>query len=64
VPLGPLMELRATGQQNQFTQEQATQNLDYWRGISQQVLQDPEAANSETTLSRNNSVAKAVTVWK
>jgi hypothetical protein len=50
VPLGPLMELRATGQQNQFTQEQASQNLDYWRGISQQVLQDPEAANSETTL--------------
>lgn len=60
-PLGPLMELGAANQGNPFTAEQATDNLNYWRGITRQVLEDPEASISETTLRSysHNTVASA-----
>lgn len=50
LPLGPLMELRAQGEQNPFTAERAAQSLDYWRAKAQQVFADPEAAGSEAAL--------------
>ncbi|HEX4647147.1 MAG TPA: hypothetical protein VH598_16205, partial [Verrucomicrobiae bacterium] len=50
LPAGPLMELRAPDSQNAFTAERATQSLDYWRNMAQQVLSDPEAAGSEAAL--------------
>ena len=49
-PLGPLMELRAQDGQNTFTAERAAQSLDYWRDRVQQVVSDPEAANSPSAL--------------
>ncbi len=49
-PLGPLMELRAQDGQNTFTAERAAESLDYWRNATQQILSDPEAANSPTAL--------------
>lgn len=52
VPLGPLMELRA--QDTPFTQERATQSLDYWRDAAQRLLADDTAAASEPVL-RSNS---------
>jgi len=50
LPLGPLMELRAQNEQNVFTAERATQSLDFWRNVTQQVLSDPEAASSDSAL--------------
>jgi RNA polymerase sigma factor (sigma-70 family) len=49
IPLGPLMELRADGQ-NTFTADRAAQSLDYWRTTAQQVLSDPLASGSSVTL--------------
>ncbi len=49
IPLGPLMELRADGQ-NAFTADRAAQSLDYWRTTAQQVLSDPLASGSSVTL--------------
>ena len=45
-PLGPIMELRVQDEQNSLTPERAAQSVDYWRAIAQQLLADPEAANS------------------
>ncbi len=50
LPLGPLMELRAGDAQNGFNGEAAAQAVDYWRTASENVLADPEATGSETTL--------------
>jgi hypothetical protein len=49
IPLGPLMELRADGQ-NAFTADRAAQSLDYWRTTAQQVLSNPLASGSSVTL--------------
>lgn len=48
-PLGPLMELRADGQ-NTFTADRAAQSLDYWRAIAQQLLSDANVSGSAETL--------------
>jgi hypothetical protein len=48
-PLGPLMELRADGQ-NTFTAERAAQSLDYWRTTAQQLLADPNVSGSTEIL--------------
>jgi hypothetical protein len=45
-PLGPIMELRVQAEQNRLTQERAAQSVAYWNSIAQQLLADPEAANS------------------
>ena len=50
VPLGPLMQLGVPDAPNAFTAEQAAQSVDYWHSVAQNVLADPEAAGSETTL--------------
>src|SRR4029078_8385401 len=50
VPLGPLMELGAQDAQTTFTPERAAESLDYWRGIAQSVLADPEASASTYAL--------------
>jgi hypothetical protein len=50
LPLGPLMELGARDEQNAFTPERAAQSLDYWHGVAQQVLSDPEALGSAYAL--------------
>lgn len=52
VPLGPLMELRA--QDSPFTQERATQSVEYWRTAAERLLADDTAAASEPVL-RSNS---------
>jgi predicted Zn-dependent protease len=41
-PLGPIMELGVQDGQNTLTAERATQTVDYWRGIAQQLMADPE----------------------
>jgi len=41
-PLGPLMELGVNDSQNALTAERATQSVDYWRHLAQQVLSDPQ----------------------
>jgi hypothetical protein len=50
LPLGPLMELGASNEQNTFTAERAGQSVDYWRNATQQILSDPEAGGSEEAL--------------
>ncbi len=50
LPLGPLMELGASGGQNEFTAERAQQSLQYWQNTAQQVLTDPEAVDSPAVL--------------
>jgi tetratricopeptide repeat protein len=50
LPLGPIMELAAANGQNSFTPEQAAQSLEYWQSAAQQVLTDPESANSPDLL--------------
>jgi hypothetical protein len=50
LPLGPLMELSARNDDNQFTAERAAQSLQYWQAAAQQQLSDPEAANSDAAM--------------
>jgi hypothetical protein len=50
LPLGPVMELRALNDQNPFSADRATEFLDYWRTTAQNVLGDPQIANSENAL--------------
>jgi tetratricopeptide (TPR) repeat protein len=45
-PLGPIMELRVLDEQNALTAERAAQSVEYWRGTTQQLLADSEAADS------------------
>jgi hypothetical protein len=47
-PLGPLMELRASDDQNQLSAERAGQSLDYWRAAAQRFEGDSEALDSNT----------------
>jgi hypothetical protein len=49
-PLGPIMELHASDGPGAFTAERAAQALDYWRTATQQLLADPEVADSPTAL--------------
>ena len=49
VPLGPLMELNAGGQDS-FTPDVAAQSLDYWRTTAEQLLADPAASSSDATM--------------
>ena len=41
-PLGPIMELGSKGQTENFTQVQAQQSVEQWRGITEQLLADSE----------------------
>jgi len=50
LPLGPLMELNASGENNAFTAERAAQSLDYWRNETRQVLSDFDTTASEEAL--------------
>jgi hypothetical protein len=43
VPLGPIMELRASDAQNSFNPESASKALDYWRNTAAQLASDAEA---------------------
>jgi hypothetical protein len=45
-PLGPIMELRAQSGQAAFTAERATQTLDYWQTMTQQLLGEPADPDS------------------
>jgi hypothetical protein len=54
-PLGPIMELRAADAQTTFTSERATQVVDYWREVSQQLMSDadsPEGSAARKTYSK------------
>jgi hypothetical protein len=42
IPLGPIMELGVSDAQTRFTLERATQVVDYWRDVAQQLMADPE----------------------
>lgn len=44
--LGPIMELRVKEGQNKLTPERAAQAADYWSTTAQQLLSDPESADS------------------
>ena len=46
VPLGPIMELRVKDEQNGLTPERAAQSVEYWRTTAQQLLAEPETADS------------------
>lgn len=59
LPLGPLMELGAKDERNAFTQERASQALDYWRTKVQEISTDPEAMNSSTALTSYAHIAAA-----
>jgi hypothetical protein len=43
VPLGPIMQLRASDAQHSFTLDTAAQTLDYWQTTAKQLATDPEA---------------------
>jgi Tetratricopeptide repeat len=45
-PVGPIMELRVTDQQNMLTTDRASQSVDYWNTTSQQLLSDPAYTDS------------------
>jgi hypothetical protein len=48
LPVGPIMQLGASGGQNTFTADTAAQTIDYWNTTTQQLLSDPDAADSTT----------------
>ena len=43
---GPIMELRVRDEQNTLTRERAAESVDYWRGLTQQLMADPEFTQS------------------
>jgi hypothetical protein len=49
-PLGPIMEVGSSGEQNALSPEQATQTVDYWRTTTQQLLADAEASSREVRM--------------
>jgi predicted Zn-dependent protease len=59
VPLGPIMELRVQDGQDAFNAENASESLDYWRTIAQQLLSDTEASGSPETLKTYSHMAVA-----
>jgi hypothetical protein len=42
-PLGPVMELRVTDEQNALNSQRAGQAVDYWRSTAQQFVSEPES---------------------
>lgn len=50
VPLGPIMELRASDDAGAFSSESASSLVEYWRNTSARLLADPDAAHSEEVL--------------
>ena len=44
--VGPIMEVRAQDGQNALTADRAAQSVDYWRATTEQLLSDPQAADS------------------
>lgn len=46
-PLGPIMEVGASGEQNALSSEHAAQTVDYWRDTTKQLLGDPDALASD-----------------
>jgi hypothetical protein len=61
LPMGALMELRAADGAAAFTDERATQAVDYWRNRAEKLLSEPEAsASTEARLSfSHDAVAQA-----
>jgi tetratricopeptide (TPR) repeat protein len=49
-PLGPIMEVGTSGEQNVLSSEHATQTVDYWRTTTQQLLADAEATSREVRM--------------
>lgn len=50
-PLGPIMELRAGGvEAGEGSERDGAKTLEYWQGMKEQLLQNPEAAGSDETL--------------
>jgi len=45
-PLGPIMELRVSDEQNALSADSASQTVGYWQDRVQQLLDDPAAADS------------------
>lgn len=43
VPLGPIMQLRATDAQDSFTVDTASRTLNYWRNTTEELASDPDA---------------------
>jgi SlyX protein len=60
LPLGPLMELGSGDAQTQFNTERASRSLQYWQSTAQQVLSDPEAANSPDVLKAERKPRRAL----
>jgi len=50
VPLGPIMQLGAQGDPGAFSADLAAQTVSYWQNTAQQLLANPEAAESPDTL--------------
>jgi hypothetical protein len=50
LPLGPLMELNAKSEQQPFTPERATQDVDYWRDATARIMSDFDTTASENAL--------------
>ena len=46
-PLGPIMEVGATGGQNALSPEQAASTVDYWRDTTRQLMGDPDSLASD-----------------
>ncbi len=57
-PMGPIMELRASGQ-NDFNAESAAHSVDYWRTTTQELLSDSAALGSPDTLKTYSHMAEA-----
>jgi uncharacterized coiled-coil protein SlyX len=60
LPLGPLMELGSGDAQTQFNTERASRSLQYWQSTAQQLLSDPEAANSPDVLKSERKARRAL----
>ncbi len=58
-PLGPIMELRASQDQNALTADSASQAVAYWQDRVQQLLADPAAADSPDWLRAYSKMADA-----
>jgi len=57
--LGPVMELRASDQQNALTEDTAGQSVAYWRGLAQQLLSDPETPDGSSVRKAYAHMAEA-----
>lgn len=59
VPLGPIMELRASEPKEAYTPERMAQTVDYWRNTAQQLLSDPEAPEGSHPRKANSHMVAA-----